>query len=161
MPEDSSSTCIVSGREYKISTSFNCDSSGVVKLLCCNVCGKQKVVVGRTFMQFKIRLNKYKSSCRTFSSGIPVTQAEIFRHSTVTNRHQFKDISFQFYAWRSKRKICRYIVILSCVLYHTTFYKTKNSLKPSFINEPFKPRDLQYNLRNKNTLDKPKVRTTS
>ena len=43
----------------------------------------------------------------------------------------------------------------------TEIYKTKNSLNPSFKKELFKPRDLQYNLRNKNTLAIPKVVTTS
>ena len=35
-------------------------------------------------------------------------------------------------------------------------YKTKNSLNPSFMRELFKPRDIDYNLRSKNTLDIPK-----
>ena len=39
--------------------------------------------------------------------------------------------------------------------------RSKNSLNPSFITEFFKPRDIQYNLRNKNTLDIPKITTTS
>ena len=43
----------------------------------------------------------------------------------------------------------------------TEIYKTKSSLNPSFMKELFKPRDLQYNLRNKNTVHIPKVRTTS
>ena len=43
----------------------------------------------------------------------------------------------------------------------TEIYKTKNGRNPSFMRELFKPRDLRYNLRNKNTLDIPKVRTTS
>ena len=38
----------------------------------------------------------------------------------------------------------------------TEIYKTKNSLNPSFMKEPFNPRDLQYKLANKNTLDLPK-----
>ena len=43
----------------------------------------------------------------------------------------------------------------------TEIYKTKNSLNPSFMKELLKPRDLQYNLRNKNTLHIPKARTKS
>ena len=39
-------------------------------------------------------------------------------------------------------------------------YKTKNSLNPSFMRELLKPRNLQYNLRSKNTLEIPKVWTT-
>ena len=43
----------------------------------------------------------------------------------------------------------------------TEIYKTKSSLNASFMKELFKPRDLQYNLRNKHTIDIPKVMTTS
>ena len=44
----------------------------------------------------------------------------------------------------------------------TEIYKTKNSLNPSLMRELFKPStDLQYNLRNNNTLEIPEVRTTS
>ena len=48
---------------------------------------------------------------------------------------------------------------LQCLM--TEIYKTKNGLGPSFMRELFKPRDLQYNSRNKNFFDIPKVRTTS
>ena len=40
-------------------------------------------------------------------------------------------------------------------------YKIKNGLNLSVIRELFKPRDTQYNLRNKNTLGIPKIKTTS
>ena len=40
-------------------------------------------------------------------------------------------------------------------------YKTKNSLDPSFMSEIFEARDVQYDLRNKNTLGIPNARTTS
>ena len=43
----------------------------------------------------------------------------------------------------------------------TEIYKTKSSLNASFMRELFQPRDLQYNLRNRNTLEIPKVVTTS
>ena len=43
----------------------------------------------------------------------------------------------------------------------TEIYKIKNSLYPSFKKDLFKPRDLQYDLRNKDTLHITKVRTTS
>ena len=43
----------------------------------------------------------------------------------------------------------------------TEVYKTKKGLNPSFMRELFKQRDLPYNLRNKNTRNVPKVRTTS
>ena len=40
-------------------------------------------------------------------------------------------------------------------------YKTKKNLNPSFMSEIFEARDLQYNLRNKNTLGIPNAKTTS
>ena len=39
--EGSSFSCNVSGKQYSISSRFNCDLSGVVYLLGCKVCGKQ------------------------------------------------------------------------------------------------------------------------
>ena len=48
---------------------------------------------------------------------------------------------------------------LQCLM--TEIYNTKINLNPSFMKELLKPRDLQYDLRNKNTLDTPKARTTS
>ena len=40
-------------------------------------------------------------------------------------------------------------------------YKTKKNLNPSFMSEIFEARDVQYNLRNKNTLGIPNAKTTS
>ena len=40
-------------------------------------------------------------------------------------------------------------------------YKTKKSLNPSFMSEIFEARDVQYDLRNKNTLSIPNAKTTS
>ena len=40
-------------------------------------------------------------------------------------------------------------------------YKTKKSLNPSFMSEIFEARDVQYDLRNKNTLGIPNAKTTS
>ena len=46
--EGNSSSCNVCGNQYSVSSSFNCDSSGVVYLLGCRVPGEQ--YVGSTFM---------------------------------------------------------------------------------------------------------------
>ena len=67
----------VSCREYAINSSFTCDSFGVDYVLGCKVCGKQ--YVGSTFTPFRVRFNNYKSSNRTFSRGISVIQAELFK----------------------------------------------------------------------------------
>ena len=55
-------------REYRISSCFTCDSSGIVYLLGCEVCGKQ-YVVGSTFTTFRARFNDYKSASRRFDKG--------------------------------------------------------------------------------------------
>ena len=106
MPEGTSFRCNVSGREYDIHSDFNCDSSGVVYLLGCKVCGKQ--YVGSTFTSFRARFNTDKSSSRKFSSGIAVTQAELFRHFTEANHYGFvEDVSFQIIDrvfWVSRHK---------------------------------------------------------
>ena len=87
MSEGSSFKCNVSGREYYINSSFTSDSSGVVYLLGCKVCGKQ--YVGSTFTSFRARFNNYKSVSRKFSGGVLVPQAELFRHFTGAGHHGF------------------------------------------------------------------------
>ena len=52
----------VTGKEYKINYLFNCDSSNVVYLLECNVCGVQ--YVGSTNTPFRLRFNNYKQGRR-------------------------------------------------------------------------------------------------
>ena len=54
----------VTGKEYGIGSRFDCDSSGVVYLLGCKVCGMQ--YVGSTLTPFRTRFNNYKSCCRRF-----------------------------------------------------------------------------------------------
>ena len=94
MLEGSSFKCNVSGREYYIDSNITCDSSGVVCLLGCNVCGKQ--YVGSTFPSFSARFTNYKSATKMFSGGLLVPQAELFRHFTKAGHHGFlEDISFQ------------------------------------------------------------------
>ena len=67
MVEGDSFRSEVSGGEFKISISFTCDSSEVVYLLGCKVCGLQ--YVESTFTQFRARFNNYKSACRRFFKG--------------------------------------------------------------------------------------------
>ena len=59
--------CHVTGKGYKINSRFDCDSSGVVYLLGCKVCGMQ--YVGSTFTPFRTRFNNYKFGCRRFEKG--------------------------------------------------------------------------------------------
>ena len=82
----------VDSREYRINHSFNCDSSNVVYLLECTVCGVQ--YVGSTCTPFRLRFNNYKACSRKFNSGASVPQAEFFRHFTEEgHRGLLKDIS--------------------------------------------------------------------
>ena len=93
MSEGSSFKCSVSGREYYVNNNFTCDSSGVVYLLRCKVCGKQ--YVGSTSTSFRARFNNYKSASMKFSGGVLVPQAELFRHFTEAGHHGFLvDVSF-------------------------------------------------------------------
>ena len=87
MSEGNSFRCSNLGREISINSRFNCDSSGVVYVLGCNVFGKQ--YVGSTFTSSSVRFNNHKSCSRKFSSGIWVTQAKCFRHFTEDNYHGF------------------------------------------------------------------------
>ncbi len=66
--------CHVSGREYRINSRFDCDSSGVVSLFGCKVCGVQ--YVGSTFNPFCNRFNNYKSCARRFDRGELVPQVD-------------------------------------------------------------------------------------
>ena len=92
MSEGNSFRSNFSEGEFKISSRYTCDSSGVVYLLGCKVCGKQNV--GSIFTSFRVRFNNYKS--RRYSKGEVVTQADFFRHFTEANHHVFmEDVSFQ------------------------------------------------------------------
>ena len=57
----------IDSREYRINYSFNCDSSNVVYLLECTVCGVQ--YVGSTCTPFRLRFNNYKACSRKFNLG--------------------------------------------------------------------------------------------
>ena len=57
----------IDSREYRINYSFNCDSSDIVYLLECAVCGVQ--YVGSTCTPFRLRFNNYKACSRKFNSG--------------------------------------------------------------------------------------------
>ena len=79
-------------REYRINYSFNCDSSNVVYLLECTVCGVQ--YVGSTCTPFRLRFNNYEACSRKFNSGASVPKVEFFRHFTEEGHHGFlKDSS--------------------------------------------------------------------
>ena len=74
-------------KEYKSNFSFNCDSSGVVYLLDCVVCGVQ--YVGSTNTPFRLRFNNYKACYRRYRSGSSVPQMVFFRHFSEEGHHGF------------------------------------------------------------------------
>ena len=59
MSEGSSFKCNVSEMEYYINSKYTCDSSCVVYLLGCKVCGKQ--YVGSTFTSFRATMSAKSS----------------------------------------------------------------------------------------------------
>ena len=82
----------IDSREYRINYLLNCDSSNVVYLLECTVCGVQ--YVGSTCTPFRLRFNNDKACSCTFNSGASAPQAEFFRHFTEEGHQGFlKDIS--------------------------------------------------------------------
>ena len=82
----------ITNKEYRINYSFNCDSSNVVYLFECCVCGVQ--YVGSTQTPFRIRFNNYKACSRKFNLGASVPQAEFFRHFSGEGHQGFlRDIS--------------------------------------------------------------------
>ena len=85
--EGNSFSCNVFGKQYSLSSSFNCDSSGVVYLLGCRVCGKR--YIGSTFTSFTTRFNNYNSLSRKFSSGRSVAQPDLFKNFTETKHNVY------------------------------------------------------------------------
>ena len=80
----------IDSREYRINYSFNCDSSNVVYLLECTVCGVQ--YVGSTCTPFRLRFNNYKACSRKFNLGASVPQVEFFRHSNVYSQKLMRNM---------------------------------------------------------------------
>ena len=69
----------VTNKEYRIDFSFNCDSSNMVYMMECSVCGLQDV--GSTCTSFRVSFNNNKSCNRRFNGGASgVPQAQIFRY---------------------------------------------------------------------------------
>ena len=77
----------VDSRENRINYSFNCDSSNVVYLLECTVCGVK--FVGSTGTPFRVKFDNYKACSRKFNAGASVPQTEFFRHFAEECHHGF------------------------------------------------------------------------
>ena len=70
-------TSHITDKEYKINFPFNCDSSNVVYLMECKVCGVQ--YVGSTCTPFRLRFNNYKVCNHKFIGGSSgIAQADFF-----------------------------------------------------------------------------------
>ena len=76
MSDSDSFHSLVTKKEYKITFTFNCDSSNVVYLFDCVVCGFSMCVVLACL--FRLRLNNYKACYRRFRSGSSVPQMGFF-----------------------------------------------------------------------------------
>ena len=74
----------VTKKEYKINFSLDCDSSNVVYLFDCVVCGFQ--YVGSTSTPFRLRFNNYKACYCKFKPGSSVPQMDFFRHFSEDGR---------------------------------------------------------------------------
>ena len=70
MTESDSFYSYVARKEYKFNFSFNCNSSGVVYLFDCVVCGVQ--YVGSNSTPLRLRFNNYKACYHRFRSGSSV-----------------------------------------------------------------------------------------
>ena len=85
------------GKEYKINYSFNCDSSNVVYLIECNVCGVQ--YVGSTCTAFRLRFNNYKACSRKFNLGSSVPQMYPLHPPIIghlpSNRHTQRQLHYR------------------------------------------------------------------
>ena len=77
----------ITKKEYKINFSFNCDSSNVVYLFDCVVCGFQ--YMGSTSTPFRLMFNNYEACYRRFKSGSSVPQMDFFRHLSEEGHHGF------------------------------------------------------------------------
>ena len=78
MANSNSSHSNVTKKEYTIAYLFNCDSSNVVYLIDCIVCGFQ--YVGSPSTPFRLRFDNYEACCCKFKSGSSVPQMDFCRH---------------------------------------------------------------------------------
>ena len=87
MSESDSFYSHVTRMECKIKFSCNCDSSGVVYLFDCVVCGVQ--YMGSTNTPSRLRFNNYKASYRRCRSGSSGPEMDYFRHFSEEGHHGF------------------------------------------------------------------------
>ena len=83
-------------KAYSINYALNCNSSNVVYLLSCKVCGIQ--YVGSTSTKFRLRFNNHKSRIRVhtrFSANEKLRDDLIYQHFNGPGHNGLDDISVQ------------------------------------------------------------------
>ena len=85
----------VTQKSYKINFRFDCNSSDVIYLISCKICGRQ--CTGTTVTRFRERFNRYKSNVNLYSPGVRgMMQEKMISHFFTENHNGCsKDISVQ------------------------------------------------------------------
>ena len=73
-------------KSYKINFIFDCNSSDVIYLLSCKICGRQ--YTGTTVTRFRERFNQYKSNIKSYSQGVrDLRQEKMISHFFTENHN--------------------------------------------------------------------------
>ena len=85
----------VTKKSYKINFRFDCNSSDVIYLISCKICGRQ--YTGTTVTRFRERFNQYKSNVSLYSQGVRgMMQEKMISHFFTENHNGCsKDMSVQ------------------------------------------------------------------
>ena len=84
------------GKSYNINYNLDCNSSSVIYLLSCKICGKQ--YVGSTVTKFRLRFNNHRSRLRGHSRLEPGDRASddlIYKHFFTEGHNGLDDVSVQ------------------------------------------------------------------
>ena len=85
----------VTQKSYEINFRFDCNSSDVIYLISCKICGRQ--YTGTTVTRFRERFNQYKSNVNLYSQGVRgMMQEKTISHFFTENHNGCsKDMSVQ------------------------------------------------------------------
>ena len=76
----------VTQKSYKINFRFDCNSSDVIYLISCKICGRQ--YTGTTVTRFRERFNQYKSNVNLYSQGVRgMMQEKMISHFFTENHN--------------------------------------------------------------------------
>ena len=89
-------TSCITGKTYSINYQLNCNSSNVIYLLCCKICGIQ--YVGSTTTRFRLRFKNHKSRLRVHAR-LSINDKEkgdpLYRHFYGPGHNGLEDVSVQ------------------------------------------------------------------